>query len=242
MRAVRLLEFAISLRPETVLDIAVGPGKHAVSFISNGSKVTGLDITEAKIEHSDYDHIQSPYETADIGDRQWDMIWCCHTLEHMSNVQHFLIHLYKWLKDDGWLAISVPTQRQNRMHIGHLTTWSPALLIYNLVCAGWDCRKARWYTESNTIALIVQKTKLASDEGRTGLPSEVSWFNKYTPRRINHCDAAWLPNNWHEETLFRDPDPPHVTIGATKTTLPPLDFRPFGPNPNFRKAPFVKDQ
>ena len=242
MRAVRLLEYAISKEPKKVLDIAVGKGNHARGFICQGAQVTGLDLTEAPIVHPLYDHIQSPYETADIGDRQWDMIWCCHTLEHIPNVQHFLVHLRKWLKDDGWLVISVPTQRQNRIHIGHLTLWSPALLIYNLVCSGWDCKEAKWYTESNTVGLIVQKKDEVDDEGHTSLPSEATWFNKYTPLLINHCDAAWLPNNWHEDTLYRDPDPPHITIGTRTSTLPPLDSRPFGPNPGFRKEPGITSQ
>lgn len=238
MRAVDLLEYAITKRPETVLDVAVGPGKHAVSFIANGSKVTGMDLTPAGIRHPNYEHIASPYETADVGDRQWDMIWSCHTLEHVSNVQHFLMHLYKWLKKDGWLAIAVPPTRQNRLHIGHLTLWTPAHLIYNLVCSGWDCKKARWYTSESTIGLIVQKTEEVDINGRTGLPSEAAWFNQYTPMVINHCDAAWLPNNWHENTPYRLPDPSHVTIGVTKTTLPPLESLAFGPNPGFRKPPY----
>ena len=237
MRATRLLEYAISKEPDSVLDIAVGPGKHAIGFLSNGSTVTGMDLTEAKITHPLYNHIQSPYETADIGDGQWDMIWCCHTLEHVSNVHHFLRHLYKWLKEDGYLAISVPCQRQNRIHIGHLTLWTPAHLIYNLVCAGWDCKEAEWYTGANTIGLIVRKTKEVDEDGRTGLPSEAGWFNKYTPMIINHNDAAWLPNNWHEDTSLRLEDPSHVVVGVTRTNLPPYESRPFGPNPNFRKEP-----
>jgi SAM-dependent methyltransferase len=239
MRAVRLLEYAIEKHPKKVLDIAVGPGNHARGFICDGSQVTGCDLTPAPIMHPLYDHIQGPYETVDMGDRQWDMIWSCHTLEHIPNVQHFLIHLRSWLKEGGYLAIAVPTQRQNRIHIGHLTTWTPALLIYNLICAGWDCKEAEWYTESNSIGLIVRKTADINDEGRTGMPSEAAWFNKYTPFIINHCDAAWLPNRWHEDTLYRDSDPPHVTIGQTKTTLPPRELRPYGPNPALRKPKFT---
>ena len=237
MRAVRLLEYAISKKPDTVLDLAVGPGKHAVGFLSNGSSVTGMDVTPAKIIHPVYDHIQAPYETAEVGDRQWDMIWCCHTLEHIPNVQHFLVHLYKWLKEDGYLAISVPNSRQNRLHVGHLTLWTPAHLIYNLVCSGWDCKEAEWYTGASTIGLIVKKTKEVDDTGRTGLPSEAVWFNKYVPTLISHCDAAWLPNNWHEETALRVEDPSQVVVGYTKTSLPPYELRPFGPNPAFRKEP-----
>jgi 2-polyprenyl-3-methyl-5-hydroxy-6-metoxy-1,4-benzoquinol methylase len=146
MRATRLLEYAISQKPETVLDIAVGPGRHAQCFIANGAKVTGVDIKNPTFEHENYEHIKAPYEELDLGGRQYDMIWCCHTLEHIPNVQHFLLHLASWIKEGGWLAISVPPQA-DRLHVGHMSLWTPAHLVYNLICAGWDCREAVWYTE-----------------------------------------------------------------------------------------------
>lgn len=249
MRATRLLRLAIEKKPKTVLDVGVGHGYHAICFMANGSKVTGLDVkahpTKIERDRKDYEHIQSAYEEVDLEDKKFDMIWCCHTLEHVPNVQHFLAHLANWLKDDGYLAIAVPPSSQNRIHVGHMTLWTPAHLIYNLICAGWDCRKALWYTEYMTIGLIVQKTKDVNYTaapgfyGRTGMPTETIWLNQYTPTVINHEDCAWLGDNWHEEVTEVAKDPPHVTLGLQVTTLPPHDFMPFGPNPAFRKEPGI---
>lgn len=237
MRAIRLLEYAIDLSPKTVLDIASGArSKHAICFISNGSKVTGVDLSQSNLKHDDYEHIQGAYETIEL-DKKFDMIWCCHTLEHIPNVQHFLVHLWNWLEDDGYLAISVPPSSQNRLHVGHMSIWTPAHLVYSLVCAGWDCRHAKWYTEYMTIGLIVQKTKEVDYDGRTGMPSETLWLNQYTPIIVNHEDSAWWPNNWHEETVPVVKDPPHVTTGFQQTNLPPETLMPFGPNPDLRKPP-----
>jgi len=235
MRSVRLLTHAISKQPETVLDIAVGPGSHAQCFIANGAKVTGLDVTPARFEHEDYTHIQSPYELVKL-DEKFDMVFCCHTLEHMPNPQHFLIHLASWLKEDGWLAISVPPS-QDRLHVGHLSLWTPAHLVYNLICAGWDCKDAIWYTEYVSIGLMVQKKTEIDLSWRTGLPSEILALNQFTPIIINHEDDAWWADNWHEETTEVAEDPPMVTIGKQITTRPPKQFMPHGPNPNLRKAP-----
>jgi len=238
MKAVRLLEYALTKEPYKVLDVGCGKGEHVKTFLGEGCKVAGLDVTEAPLEHEFYDHIKSTYENVDMGGRQFDMIWCCHTLEHIPNVQHFLITLWNWLADDGYLAITVPTDRQGRIHIGHATLWTPALLIYNLITAGWDCREAKWYTEYRSIGLIVQKTELVDNRGHTGMPDEVYWLNKYTPVVLQTGNAAWLQNNWHEDTEQRIPDPPAITIGAVETDLPPLYPSSFGPNPKFRKPPY----
>lgn len=234
VRSVRLLKAAISKQPETVLDIATGPGMHAVSFIATGSKVTGVDVSPPEVIHKNYEHIASPYEKLDLDDRQFDMVFSCHTLEHIPNVQHFLVALRGWLKDDGWLAISVPPSLQNRLHIGHLTLWTPAHLIYNLICAGWDCKLAKWYTEYCTIGLMVRKTKDIDLAGRTALPSESVWLQEYAPRTMGHNCGAWFGNNWPDETTPRVPDPPSVTVGLKNTDLPPEIQLAYGPNPQLR--------
>ena len=234
VRSVRLLKAAISKQPETGLDIATGPDMHAVSFIAPGSKVKGVDVAPPEVIHKNYEHIASPYEKLDVDDRQFDMVFSCHTLEHIPNVQHFLVALRGWLKDDGWLAISVPPSLQNRLHIGHLTLWTPAHLIYNLICAGWDCKLAKWYTEYCTIGLMVRKTKDIDLAGRTALPSEVVWLPEYAPRTIGNNCCAWFGNTWPDETIPRVPDPPSVTAGTQVTDLPPEIQLAYGPNPQLR--------
>lgn len=235
MRGVRLLEYALTLEPESVLDLAVGPGAHASAFLGMGVAVTGVDTTPGKIRHPQYEHYQTPYEELEL-DNQFDMVWSCHTLEHIPNAQHFLMSLRKWTKDDGYLAIVVPPSRQNRLHIGHLSLWTPAHLVYNLIKAGWDCKKALWYTEYLSIGLIVQKTKDIDFSEETGMPSEIEWLNRYTPITINHESAAWWENNWHESIEnHRAADPPGVTIGYNITNLPPLTELSYGPNPNLRE-------
>lgn len=236
MRAVRLLEYALTMEPETVLDIAVGTGKHALAFIGNGVKVTGVDLRASPLEHENYTHIQSPYETIDL-EEKFDMIWSCHTLEHVSNVQHFLTSLSLYIKDGGWLAIAVPPAYQNRLHIGHLTLWTPAHLVYNLICAGWDCSEAVWYTEYCTIGLMIQKRPEIPLDWRTGMPNETSALQQYAPIRMNHEDNAWWDDNWFEETTPIAEDPPNVVAGNQYSNLQPKIQLGYGPNPNLRKPP-----
>ena len=129
MRAVRLLEHAVAQKPETVLDVGVGKGQHAFTFLAQGCRVTGLDVAPPQFEHPLYEHVHSGYELVDFGDQQFDMIWCSHTLEHIPNIQHFLIHLRKWLKPVvGYLLQYQPRVRIVFMWVtvryGPLHTWS----------------------------------------------------------------------------------------------------------------------
>ena len=236
MRAVRLLEHALTKEPKTVLDVGVGKGKHAYSFLAQGCQVTGVDVQPPPLEHPLYDHIGEPFEVAKI-DRKYDLIWCSHTLEHVPNVQMFLLKMASLLNDGGWLYIAVPTDNQKRFHVGHLTLWNPMILIYNLICAGYCCRDALWYTEYCTIGLCIQKKEEIDLSWRTGMPDELPGLNQFMPGYVRNENGSWLANNWPEKTEPMVIDPPCVTIGHVKTNLPPEVQLAFGPNPDLRKPP-----
>ena len=239
MHGLELLKHALKKEPELVLDMGVGRGGHAKAFIANGAKVVGVDVKLSPHEHKDYTHIQSAIERLEPQEdaEPFDIIWCCHTLEHLPNVQMFLRQIVPLLKDDGWLYIAVPSSSQDRIHIGHLTLWTPALLVYNLICAGWDCSDAEWYTRDQTIGLCMQKNLIEDMTWRTGTPAEEGFVNEYTPIPMRHESGAWWENNWPVKTMGRVIDPPLVTVGLTKSNLPPEVQLAFGPNPNLRKPP-----
>jgi len=238
MHSYNLMLHAVAQKFERVLDLGVGMGEHAKAFIATGSQVTGVDVRESPHEHDLYRHVQHPIENMGFeeNDKPYDMVWCSHTLEHMPNVQFALRQMDGFLKEGGWLYLAVPSGPQDRLHIGHLTLWTPALLMYNLICAGWDCSEAFWYTNNQTIGLCMKKKQIADMSWRTGLPGEVNDVNKYTPVHLRHEHGAWLANNWPWETGKRVLDPPNVTIGAQDSNLPPQVQLAFGPNPELRKG------
>ena len=209
MRAVRLLRHTVNLDGNFVVDCAVGRGLHAMGFLSKGKSVTGIDLTPAPIKHDNYTHIQQPFETVDV---ECDILWSCHTLEHVTNVGIMLTKFREWLKPEGWLALSVPSGTQDYFHVGHLSLWTPAHLMYNLIVNGWDCREAKWYTEYCSVAVLLQKTEDVDLSKRTAMPSERDWLNQYMPREISHEGNAWWPNNWYEETDTRVIEPPKLIL------------------------------
>lgn len=179
-----------------------------MAFLSKGKKVTGLDIFDPKLRHANYTTKGQSFEEANLG--EFDLVWSCHTLEHVENPGFFLRRLREWTKPGGWLAIAVPPGSQDYLHIGHLTLWTPAHLAYNLVTAGWNCKDAKWYTEDRDIGFLVQRTDDIRFTGRTAMPTELEWLRQFMPVPIDHECNAWWPNNWHEATEGRSLIPPRL--------------------------------
>jgi 2-polyprenyl-3-methyl-5-hydroxy-6-metoxy-1,4-benzoquinol methylase len=235
MSRIELLQHALLQAPETVLDLGVGDGSHAKAFIAHGATVAGVDVKDPPHEHERYTHSQMPVEFLEAQeDSEVDMVWCSHLLQYLPNVQAFLVQIETFLKDDGWLYIAVPSASQDRFRIGNLTLWTPALLVYNLICAGWDCKDAQWYTSYDTIGLCVKKKRIEDMTWRTGTEEELVSLNEYAPVTFKQEHGAWWANNWPTETPGRAIDPPLVTAGVTKTNLQPHTQLAFGPNPELR--------
>lgn len=142
----------------SVLDVGSGSGQHAEIFSKYGKTVTQVDFgkscyfmngsTDRKIVIGDYLHCTF--------DKQFDLVWACHVLEHQPNVNLFLRKIHSDLRDEGYLAITVPPLR-NEVVGGHLTIWNAGLLLYNLVLAGFNCKQAKILQYGYNISVILQK-------------------------------------------------------------------------------------
>lgn len=93
--------------------------------------------------------------------KKFDAIWCSHVLEHVRNPGQFLEKIFDDLHDDGFLALTVPFHDLGgdifSIAIGHHNHYNTALLIYQLVCAGFDCREISVAVFNNQIGLILKK-------------------------------------------------------------------------------------
>ena len=185
----KLLE-RLSEKGDTALIVGVNTGFEVDAF--PGVAVTGVDLLPPY--RHDYQHVRGPLESADLG--TYDIVYCSHVLEHVRDPGRFIDRLLGAMNHDGWLGLVVPPYPQETFFVGHLTLWTPALLLYHLVCAGQDCRAAEWYTTNQHIAVMVQRKPIEPSTGGFDVWEQVKG---YMPCRFEHQMNAWLPGNWDLE-------------------------------------------
>lgn len=134
----------------TVLDVGCGRKRqHTKMFEQVGKSVTTVDpdpAAEADFVKR-YNGIGHPY----------DLVWCCHTLEHAEETGHFLHCLVNDTRPGGWLAVTVPPMK-NEIVGGHVSLWNAGLLLYRLVLAGMPCQLARVRSHGYDVSVVVQRT------------------------------------------------------------------------------------
>lgn len=187
---------------ESVLDLGCGNGDHSDVFLKAGKRVTALDYGESVYFKNMKDVPGIEVVVTDFNewksDKQFDCIWCSHVLEHQLNVNAFLKKLNSLLKSGGVLAISVPPLKSEIVG-GHVTLWTPGILLYNLILAGFDCSDARVKVYDYDISVIVTKKEaklpqLAYDIGDIKrlehfFPKGISYYSRTdgNMNEIEHC-------------------------------------------------------
>lgn len=136
---------------QTVLDI----GSHAqrVTCILRhlGKEVTTIEVAPGY--EADY---KEDYLKVRFGE-QFGAIWCSHVLEHQRNVGEFCDKLFGDLQDGGVLALTVPFDLDESLSFGHCNKFSPLVVLYHLVSAGFDCSDVAIRYYNGQIGIIVKK-------------------------------------------------------------------------------------
>lgn len=180
---------------ESVLIVGVHTGKEAEPFIKAGKEVTGIDLLPPY--RKDYTHIRGKFEDTDFPEK-YDCAMSSHVLEHMENVGIALRKYQQVIKEGGYLGLVVPGYPQEEFFVGHYTLWTPALLLYNLVSNGWDCREAEYYTTEDRkhIGVVVPNHPINLPEGK-GFDI---WggLKQYLPVTFTHKMNSWIPDKWND--------------------------------------------
>jgi 2-polyprenyl-3-methyl-5-hydroxy-6-metoxy-1,4-benzoquinol methylase len=137
-----------------VMDIGSGEGLHAEAFRRHGKTVVTVDNSKHWGTPDIFGNFTAVGYQKDI-----DLFWCSHVLEHQRNPGDFLDVLCSVAKEDAIVAITVPPAKHNIVG-GHVTLWNAGLLLYNMVLAGFDCREAHVKTHEYNISVVVKKKKI----------------------------------------------------------------------------------
>jgi SAM-dependent methyltransferase len=160
----------------TVLDIGAREGTAAQVFDFLGKQVSAVEI-DASFDSEyfgDYCDIVFP--------RAFDAIWCSHVLEHQRYPGRFLDKLFSDLREGGLLAITVPSSL-SPLVLGHCNIYTPLLLTYNLISAGFDCRRARVKCYDWQFSILVEKKP-------NGIPKHVVGAVHH-PKGVNGCTVSF---------------------------------------------------
>jgi SAM-dependent methyltransferase len=143
---------------ESLLDVGCGEGRFLseVSKRFPNKKLTGADVSARALDYARLLNPQVKFTCGDITDpslfaERFDVITLIETLEHVppQGVQDFVRGLRHYLKDDGRLILSVPSEnlRLNRKHYQHfnLETLGSALRPYFAVIEHYFLNRiSRW--------------------------------------------------------------------------------------------------
>ena len=201
----RLLARLLENKPCSVTDVGTGWGVSAKIFLHYGFNVTGISLADGlphNIDSECYTHVQEDLFTADVPPA--DIVWASMIIEHMPNVGLFLERCRELTKPGGLFCIIAPTDPTKLLVDGHLSFWTPAHLLLNLVHAGFDCSKAEYYTEGRDIGLMVERKdrphiELNYDNG------DFKLLQPYLPVEFVHRKMSpWLANKWTSFELKRN--------------------------------------
>ena len=135
---------------DTILDIGSGNGTASQLFSFLGKDVTSIELSEESGADYTGDYLEIDFP------QQFDAIWCSHVLEHQRNIGIFLEKIYRDLKEEGVLAITVPYALSPLM-MGHPNIFTPLHLIYHLVLAGFNCNMAKIRTYDWQFTILLKK-------------------------------------------------------------------------------------
>jgi len=137
-----------------VMDIGSGEGLHAEVFRRHGKTVVTVD----KSTHWGKPDILGDF-TAVGYQKDIDLFWCSHVLEHQRNPGDFLDVLSYIAPEGALVAITVPPAKHNIVG-GHVSIWNAGLLLYHMVLAGFDCKDAHVKEHEYNISVVVKKKKI----------------------------------------------------------------------------------
>lgn len=160
-----------------ILDVGAGEIEyHANDMRENGLSVDTADFFPTNTYRGDYLSLPA-------FEKQYDGLWCAHTLEHQLNVNQFLVRVFSDVREGGMVCITVPTAK-DKIVGGHVSLWNAGLLIYNLILAGFDCSDASVSTYGYNISVVVKKKtaqlpRLNYDTG------DIELLSRFFPKGLN---------------------------------------------------------
>lgn len=132
-----------------LLDVGCGTGEFLLTCKNNGWNVVGVEpnknakkLAETKLE------VDIKNDILDLGNNQFDVITLWHVLEHVPDLQGYIVKLKQLLKPNGVLVIAVPNFK------------SYDALHYKQFWAAFDVPRHLWHFSKSAIQKLFTPVKM----------------------------------------------------------------------------------
>jgi len=170
---------------ERVCDIACGSGQLSAKMVKQGCSICGIDLNSKAINYArlinegrDCSFFLDNAEMLPFEDRTFDKVVSACALEHFQNDDAAIKEMYRVLKNDGALVLTVDSftyrgieaavQRLHRKAAHVVRYYTMAQLAEKLVGAGFQIEETNYFFNSPVSAFIF-KQKLKYQGSATGL-------------------------------------------------------------------------
>lgn len=146
-----------------VVDVGSGGGEFVACLTQSGFRAIGLEPNQGYAEFSrrEYgiDARNAHWQTADITPESLDMVTATHVLEHFRDPKGALGQFSGWLRNGGYLYLSVPNIQVyhrspgSRFHFAHLYNFNRGTLLMMAQRAGF-CPVEDWHDEPTNVLFV----------------------------------------------------------------------------------------
>jgi SAM-dependent methyltransferase len=123
--------------------------------------------------------------------KKYDLVWSSHILEHQRNPGLFLEKMINCCKSNGVIIMTVPYPHF-RLLGGHLTLWTPGLLIYNLVMCGLNLKKAKIIEGKAEFSVLLKPKKVNLPSTLSFDKGDIKKLRKFMPKFIREGGSSYI--------------------------------------------------
>jgi SAM-dependent methyltransferase len=141
---------------KTVLDIGCGVGDFFHYLKQRNLDVSGygIDMVDPKdvLSINNFTYHKLDFNRY-IPDRQFDLVFSSHTVEHNANTELFLRKMMSCVKEGGIFCLIWPPPKPEIVG-GHVHMFNMGLMLYNLVRIGVNCRNIEMLQSGYNLAIL----------------------------------------------------------------------------------------
>jgi SAM-dependent methyltransferase len=184
------------MKPGHLLELGCASGSYLEYMHRAGWSVEGIEFSDtaaARARSKGFSVQTSSVEDASVAAASVDLVAAWMVLEHLHDPVGSLEKIRRWIKPDGYLALSIPLHSGSFLRLfgsasydlhlpNHLYHFSRKTIGALMRRAGWEIENVFWQRNANTVLWTLEYA--ANDRGWSRVTAGVRWLrtSKSVPR------------------------------------------------------------